>query len=669
MNKTKYNEHFPILDNNTEQHGSYIQNYLGNEINALLASSANQINGVNFEDIYIHNVEMEAVLEKYLKHTYSNNTCIIEGLTGTGKTMLMRHVFQIHNWTVHVIGNSIIIPFSFDNALYADVKEIFTRMMHGACDYLLEHYPSLRRIDDCPEEFYDYIKNHRQDLAHYCDRFPSPTKMEQLQALLERKPLAFYSSQFKFYLGQTDTCPLDNVVFVVDDIEGIRSENDAMDDLRSELLPIKMVLELTECMQNQSAKAASWSLNTVICCRHYVSRMMRTLPFSLDEATNYIQKLEAYAICARYDLSKTPSIIEIIKKRYGALTAIENNRNDDKWTVAMQVVMQILEQVDSKMTDFILDLTLGNVREAMNWIKRLILNKRWIQRDYEQKVSGAFVIKDLNQYSITSASLIRGIGMNESIVYNSKESIIPNLLYNRADCEMDLFPLLTLKYFLEKASYNAMSWDASLSVSYFMETVNELFQSRQYDMFFRDSINYLIAHRLLLRSYDQDQIDNMALGVNNIGNIECVYLSRLAASLWRRLGTTSVFLEMYIDDIWLTNDSRDPTRQQYRGFNSENFDVCLSYMSELIGTEAKIYSQAANNAQSEHRFEDVFGNEPICSYLIKGLETSLTIFFRGSATDDDSLSKWNSPLEKDRIGNWKSEVERLKKKAAHIYTL
>ena len=141
----------------------------------------------------------------------------------------------------------------------------------------------------------------------------------------------------------------------------------------------------------------------------------------------------------------------------------------------MQVVMQLLDQVDAKVKDFILDLTLRNIREAMNRIKQLVLNKRWIQRDYETTHTGAFVIADLQQYNVTSASLIRALGMNEGSVYNSRESIIPNLLYNEPYNNMEMFPLLTLKYFIGMAQYEEMSWDAWISISNFKERMHYAF--------------------------------------------------------------------------------------------------------------------------------------------------------------------------------------------------
>lgn len=662
--KTKYNNKFSTTDNRTDQHGSYIQNFLEDEIDFLLAPSVNQISRVPFEKIFIANEAIEDIekeLKKYTRHSRKDKTCIIEGLTGSGKTMLVRHVFGVHRQVVDIKENSLIIPFSFDSTLYSNVSNTFVRMVHAACDRLTSNFPRLVHVDNDSESFYAFIESNRQDLLYFSDKYPSPSKIEQLQALLESKPLAFYCCALKYYLSQVDRCTIDNVIVVVDDIEGIRLEDDDKRDIQHELLPIKMVLELIECLQHRGENITHWSLSTVICCRHYVSRMMRTLPFSLDNATSYSQKLESYATCERHDLNNPPPIMDIIRKRYDAICAIESDHSE-KWTTAMQVVMELLERVDNRISEFILNLTLGNIREAMKWIKRLVLNRRWIQRDCATKHPGAFEISDLKQFNVTPAALIRSIGMNEGYVYNSTESVIPNLLQNEPDSEMDLFPLLTLKHFLERSQYNEMSWDASIRVSHFEESVSRLFQSETYSIYFKKSLHYLLSSRLLLRSYDQDQTDNHALSKEDLDEIECVYVAKLAPDLWARLGQTSVFLEMFMDDIWLADERREKERQEYRGFDVVNFEVCLNYMPKLIEDEKKIYSQAYNAqkkagiSNTRITFEKLFGGNPICVHLLNGFERSINAYYRQS-----------NPVESVMVERWRAIIHRLRKDCDTIY--
>ena len=463
--RSKFNTQFSQGANRTEQHGSYLQNYLKDEIDALLAFSANQITQVDFDDLYIHNPGAESQLQAYAHHTYTNNTCVVEGLTGAGKTMLVRHVFGIHSWRAKISDRSLIIPFTFDNmhdiangnSVEELVDQLFANMVHAACDCMREAIPNLKGIDDYEEEFYNSIKEHRQDLLYCIDDYPSPSRREQLRALLRAHPLAFHSSALKFYLSQSDISFVDNVIIVVDDIEGLVGKG--KENRQCELLPVKAALELIECLQNKGKGAISWSLNTVICCRHYVSRMMRTLPYSrsmmhaAEGIVNYMQALQAYAPCERIDLSESPSLIDIISKRYNALCK-KGNVGMEKWEVAMDVVMELLKKADDHIANFIINLTLQNNREAMKLLKQVVLNKRWVQREFPmsfQETFGAFKIQDIAQFRVTPVALIRALGMNESDVYHSNESAIPNILYNEQNPDMDLFPLLTLKFFVQMA--------------------------------------------------------------------------------------------------------------------------------------------------------------------------------------------------------------------------
>ena len=699
--RTKYNEHFDIKLNETEQHGSYIQSFLDEEVSYLLTPAATQISQVDFEDLYIHNRTMERQLERYVHHTNSNNICFLEGLTGVGKTMLVRHVFGIGPKKGFILDNTLVIPFSFNNALYTDVPSIFTNMVGKGCQRLEKSFPALKKAHEHPDELFDFIEEYREDLI----AIQPKSRVEQLSDFYEKKPLAYNACVLKWYLSQYDACNIDNVVIVVDDIEGIRlkdrtilsgdsSESLSTEDAKiyAELLPVKMTLELIECMQN--AGTVKWSLNTIICCRHYVSRMIKTCPFAVDDSIPLIQSLQAYAPCTRVSLEKSPPLNAIIRKRYEALkkngtplprtnttTGEVESRTSisrDKWENALEIVMQILNKVDIHMGDFILDLTLRNNREAMRWIKQVVFNKQWIQRNTlaGQNDNGAFEISDFSQYRITQASLIRAIGMNESTVYNSRASIIPNLLYNGNGQygEMDMFPLLTLRFFVQKAKLEGLSWNNSYRVSNYMDAVHRLFRSAKYDEYFKKSVNYLLSRRLFLRSYDQDQFDNRSLNVDDLPAIEYVYVSSLATNMWQRMGATSVFFEMFIDDIWLDNDARNymgrSNRIPYRGFDTVNYGVCLNYLESLIHTEKAIFSQAVNarslnRAKSPVSIDEFFGAQPVCSHLLQGLESNLRAYYRLDGRPDE----WQYSFEeKTLVDRWQGKIEELRMQCVNIYS-
>ena len=658
MKKTKFNNKFPKDANRTELHKSLIQTYLGNEINILLAPNVNQIDKANVNDFYVENEYAESILDQYVHHTNNDNICVVQGLTGSGKTMLVRHVFSIHSWQPFTKGNSLIIPISFDNKIFEDVTIAFSAMMHAACDCLIQKYPTLKHIDNYPSEFLSFIEEFRPDLLWNSS---ISTDVERLRAIHTNHHLKFYCCALMFYLSQTNICLIDNVVIVVDGVEGIRLSGDS----RAELLPVKATLNIISCLESFNiAHIAPLSVNTIICCRHYVYRMMRTIPFSPEEDDlNYIHAFETYSNIKYINLDTMPPIVDIIRKRYEWLIETEKVHSDEKWSIAMRVVMSLIENIDKQLADFIDDLTLGNRPEAMRCIKQLVLNKRWIQRDTVIGQSGAFLISDLTQFHVTQASLIRAIGMNESNVYNSQESIIPNLLYNEPDCEMDLFPLLTLKYFLNISNYREMHWNNFFSISHFLNLVDQLFQSSEYNEYFKKSINFLITHRLLLRSLNQDQTDNSEINRKSIKAIENVYVSDLAVNMWRRLSSTSVFLEMFVDDIWLRNDFRVNSIQnyptQYREFATDNFLVSLDYISDLIAVEHKIVTNA-KLCNTSIKYEDLFGSEPICYHLILGLENSLNSYFKPAYRP-------TNPEKYATVDQWMARIEDLKKKSIGIY--
>lgn len=644
VKKTKYNS---IYDKNSDYESnnkSYIRLYLKEEIDFLLASTVNQLIQVEFEDVYIHNKEAEEILEEYLKPTYADRILFFTGLTGAGKTMILRHVFDVHNMSAKVIGKTFVIPFTFDNMhnRRESVVEFFSKILGSACEELERIY-SVTKAMDSKDEFYECIRKWRGDNSQFGKKWPIPSVDERIGAYAEDDPLSFYSSMLKYYIGQEE-CNIDNVIFLIDDIEGI-GEN-------KEKEPIKIAYELLNCMQNQY-EIRNWCCNLIISCRHYVYRVInnRNAENPNPKYYNLNQTLESYAESENYHLNKSPKLIDIIEKRY---TAIQSKNKDDKWVIAIQVVKYLLQDIDSDIGKFILDLNLNNIRKSLTTLKKIIYNKRWIQRDYREETPGAFAIDDIKKYDTTLATLIRALGMDESQVYKSDESIITNLLYNELDYDMDFFVLATLKYFMEFASYTEMSWEDSIDIDVFYNRVVKIFDSSQYVEKFKKSILYLIKQRMLLRSIDQEQQDCTSINENNIKEIKKVYVSAAAVDLWEYLGKNSVLFEMYVDDIWMDNSSRDKKKKKFRGFDVENFNVCIIYLEKLIDIENKIRSKAFNHIGLD-KYVEYFGQDKISSHLLCGLKNSIGAFYR-----NDYQENYFTALQyKNRLSKLEKKIEKI----------
>lgn len=532
---TKYNNAF-VADYYHKSDKSYFEKYLQEEIDFLLTASANELHEVKFDDIYVSKPDEEDTLRKLLKPSFSDKIIYLTGVTGVGKTMLLRKVFQIHNMTPIIIDdtNTMVIPISFDNIkksmdedmpVSTAIKLMFSDIISNACEYIENTFsdiniPSESNINTI-SDFYKFLKTQRGDIAQYSNTFPRLSIIERISSFARDDTLTFNCGLLKYYLNQP-ACSIDNVIFIVDDVEGVGGSN--------EIIPVNTIFEVMTCMQNPYEKKC-WTANAIISCRHYVYRLIRYGTYlDSDDMGEIKQLFESYSRGDLCPLNSPPPILEIVEKRYDAIFQIKKNQ---RWVDAMNVIKFVLVDIDDTVVDFLLNLNIKNARSTLSTIKTLVYNRRWIQRDYKETVSGAFRIESIRQYDTTPATLIRAIGMEESQIYSSNESIIPNLLRNTQNEDDHLFILLTLKYFMELSNYKHMNWNNSLDIEKFYHETDMIFKDAQYQQYFKDSIQYLLTKRMLLRSIDQLQIDTKPVSSSNANDMKKVYVSDAALDLWK----------------------------------------------------------------------------------------------------------------------------------------
>lgn len=615
-----------------------IEKFLKREIEFLLAASVSDLKGVDFDDIYVHNYDAESTLKDYLEVSSCDKILFLTGLTGSGKSMLLKHVFRIFNLKPVLLNNkhTLVIPFTFDN-LHSksdeEIKNFFARMIRAASKKIESTF-SVIQFNDAEDDFIQCVEEHRADLLYHNDIYPPPSNAEQINNMIQKDYLGYVSMLLKFYLYQIE-CEIDNVVFILDDIEGVGEEK--------EIIPITIFFEIITCMQNISnLRQRTWDLKFIISCRHYVYRITR----SREE---FGQTFEAYSEQELYELDNNIGIEEIIDKRYNAKLMRILEKDRESWGVALKIIKYFLN-LRSDIWQLIVDLELKDLRTSLSTLKKLIFNSRWIQRDSSLSTEGAHkveaLLKDLEERNINSASLIRALGMEESLVYNSEYSIIKNLLYNSLDKDMDIFVLLTLKYFLELTRYQTMDWSTSIEITTFYERMNTLFEDDSYNEIFKIAIRYLITERILLRSIDQFQQNSSTISKKNIDGINKVYVSNAALDMWRLLGESSVLFEMFVDDIWIDNFHRPKPPRQFRGFDRDKFDSCLRYMHIVISAEHQIINAALNIGHKKSYFK-YFGNESISRHLLSGLSKSVTAYYRNNEDGEEGEQYQNALDEID----------------------
>ena len=613
----------------------YIQKYFGTDISRIFVPNDRNIQ--NCEIPYVPHSQAEDVLKDCLIGDHEKDKSLVfTGLTGSGKTTLLRHVFgfEQNGNAPHFKENTIVIPVDFNRSQKSAQVAILSSLrfaVNKICRTYGIDYPDLEN-----QQFYKYIEERRGDFLEINPKHGKSTSFqERMNTFLETMPPTFASCQLQ-YVMDNPACCLDLVVLVVDNIEAFMIPNSKNPQTRY-LAPVIEAFKLAECI-GQRSNPTTWCFNMVIACRHHIWRLMKG-EFSDDSPENAL--LQSFVTTEKpYDLINPVKVKEIVEKREEVFS--KRQRDVEKWNTAVYVVNTVLQTMENNIGDFILQIELKDLRKSLAKMQELVLHRGLQKLSDEQIVAGSFQIDSVEQFDLTRVNIIRTIGLSNRKYYSDESSPIPNLLYNNLKKELELYPLLTLNYFMILCGYSEPSWDNPVSISEFYNTIEVIFENQYAKLpnLFQHSVHYLIKHRLLLRSADQPQDEIPGLDLEEIKKIEHVYVSGAALALWKELGKSSALFQLFLDDIWLDEES------DYFGDDGNDIEHCVEYLEALFKAEKKIYNMARNlSAKCGRYYLDSFGTSPICRQLVNGLIASLTAI----RTSSDSRSQSRALIAKKTL--------------------
>lgn len=257
---------------NKVPHRSHIYLKYRNLVEVLLTPSIDAYTDYQYDDLYIEH-EYARILKGYLKKREIDNIAYLTGLTGTGKTSLLKHVFR-HIENEHVIINekTLVIPFTCDNALI-EVKKFRKR--------LTNLFFAITKKLCVTNGVEPYNKNHEtiNDFMKYVEERCIPYTVNQkgwrelsneeiLDQIYEEDDLELAVLAFKYTMKQPEI-HIDNVVFIMDDVESVGTEKEAY--------PIYLANKIRACLMNRSRmEKEKWSSTVLIGCRHYIYRILLT---------------------------------------------------------------------------------------------------------------------------------------------------------------------------------------------------------------------------------------------------------------------------------------------------------------------------------------------------------------------------------------------------------
>lgn len=620
-------------DNKIRNTDGYIKKYFGSDIRKILVPSIKNIQ--NCQIPYVNHQEAETVLGDMLKGDSQKDKSIgFTGLKGSGKTTILRHVFGIEDNSNHcrIIGDTIIIPIDFNRSQISAQTAILSSL-RSAIGEICERYG----IDEPTVDnanFFRFVQKHRDDFLHIDETQTKKTSyIDVMKTFLNASKVPFASCQLQYVLSSSKS-NINLVVLIVDNVEGYAGEGYKR---QKYLEPVIEALKLGDCI-SQRQQPTKWCFNLVIACRHYIWRLIRG---EEDENGTETPLLESFITSDYYyDLRKPVDIKQIVDVREEIFS---KNQTSSNWKTSVRVVREILEKMEGNLGDFVLQLELKDIRKSFETMQQLILHNG-LQNKSEEEINnspGAFQIDSPSQFDLSRINLIRtlAIGNNTHFVATGR---IPNLLYNKKEEYLELYPLLTLKYFLKKCGYEEPAWDNSVSVNMFYKNMKDLFELDERDMqrLFVESVYYLLKHRILLRSADQQQDEVPGLTRKEIQKIDNVYVSGAAVRLWEELYSSSALFQLFMDDVYVDYNS------DYLSQYGNDIEHCFIYLQYLRRKEEHIFDIISNDGKEKiEEYINCFGNNSICEYLAHGLLNSLEYI----TTHDNSQRGKTAKATKEQI--------------------
>ncbi len=622
--RVKYNERYSQMDTGTGGRSNIYLKYR-DQVETLLAPSIDSYRNYGFDELYVPSIYHKD-LEPFLNKRETNSFIYLEGLTGTGKSSLLKYVFRHFDNSSRIDGTTLVIPFACDNNIgdKNGLKPRLACLFFAVTDKLIEAY-GLEDFRDNTEEFRDYIKDRRESFSVNQDGWRKITAEELIDQLYNEDTLELSIFALKYSMAQEGN-PIDNVVFIMDDVESV--------GLNLEIYPIYLANKINSCLKNRTnVEKKKWCNTTIVACRHYVFRLLCTMQkdktdeeilreVGIDRST-----MESFSSGTEIDIKEFPPIKDIINKRKESiLRHLSAEEKED-----FLEICKVLDYTVDTIGQLLLALNINDYRRTFASLKRVIFNKRWLQRF--DSVSGAFKIGTAEEnYFKNKPNVIRAVAMGESDVYFGKSSLIPNLLENSNEGG-DLWKLLVVSLFANDKTHD---WDFSMDLESLKASISSLFgEDAKYVHDFNTAVEMLISDRLLLRGKKEEQRDSIDLDYVNLDNVKYVYPSDALKLLWKELSMNSILFELFVDDIWIESPYRKDSNaaRRYIQFNMPNYKECLYYLEYLVSVEKDIRRKAVNIGRKDE-YIHYFTETPVTGCLYEGLYNSFNNYFKEKLVGD-----------------------------------
>jgi len=592
----------------------------------------NELTDEGISKIYVEQPKIEKILTTIID-AESDSLKYLVGLTGIGKTTLIKNLFRTLSRKIEIYDKKIIIYISFQSANITSSNNDLISHIAGylklAVKSLCERFPTLTEhvnILDFKKLLAEDIRANKASVLEVDKILLNETggihftsDIDQLTLLEEKKPLSYYSFLLKFLL--LHCMDIDRCIFIYDDIEA------QLTQVQKEI--ITHANHIHSCFQTE--------LERHVYTKTIISLKSFTFREHIDREMIARRNLIENDVILKDSI---PELHDIFIKRLAYAKGYYNAKIDtdsiSDWEEATRILDILCSDLSLKFGKMICRLTNNNIVQSLDSFMRILTNHRYIALR-EAGNEGAFKIQ-VENYNITSAEpVLKALALGESDIFVQHDSSpFCNILTvheeEMPNCE--LLGLYIIQYFITAREYGentiyGTKYERGEDV---VKKIASLFDSQgeKYVTDLKERLTYMMSFlftgRVLSRSiFDYEDIrQSIPETTQRYFSDYGLYLSWRGVELFEQLSQSSMLFELFRDDIDTNLHNND--RSSSRMTTTDCLLYLLEYTKILFNQIEKDYIHKAYRYLNT--YQKYFGETFITCFLLEGIARSMDRFYK-----------------------------------------
>lgn len=588
----------------------------------------NHLNSDGTSKIYVYD-PLEEELKK-IHQSSKNEFKFLVGLTGMGKTTLLRNYFKIIDRDIKISDNDIIIYISL---YYADLlsdspqtsikNEIVKYLIRTVKKLIETHTYIYTDKETFWIDYYNFIVSNKPTLLEndnvvptstFFDDIFSPISYEKIIKKLEcackNNALEYYSSLIKFVITRIQKSY--NIFIIYDDIESKEE--------KFHKPTVELARHIHSCFS--AIENSEITIKTIVSLRAYTFRC------NIDRQSQARREFIHHDTILK---KESVSLLDIFNKRFEEIEEAQltknNTKNIESYNQAKEQLNYVAKSLDRIGGQLIYNLSNYNICDALLIYCNVMINLDWIAED-ESENGGAFQI-DHKNYRITTENLMYVIANMEVDNYIKNSGYVPNILCNDKE-GTDLIAMYIIKYLVTNG-IDIVYGENYITGEELLKKIQNLFVKRSDSKLRLESWNYRINY-VLTYLYNSGILFRSLYDIENPNDSQIerkydkdfkLYLSPRGKCLYTLLSKNAVLLELYRDDIY--TDIPNNEKLTIDMSTVDVFDYLLNLLISYCYLEKRYIGCAIPELEL---YQENFGKEFLVSILLEGVLKNINAYFK-----------------------------------------